>query len=97
MKKVKIDEVQIGAILAEPVYIGDVMLCKQGTPMSAHLKEFLNKFGIEEILIEAVFTEDIDKYSIRFFNRNLRDTAYATTELVKHLANLYVVLSRGVP
>ena len=60
MKKVKIEDVQIGAILMEPVYIGDTLLCKQGTPMSAHLKEFLEKFGIKEVLVEAVFNENID-------------------------------------
>ncbi len=36
--------------------------------------------------------EDINKYKIRFFNRNLRDTAYATKELVNqvHLFNNYL-------
>ncbi len=37
-------------------------------------------------------TEDVNKYQIRFFNRNLRDTAYATKELVSQvqLFNLYL-------
>ena len=36
--------------------------------------------------------ENVDKYKIRFFNRNLRDTSYATKELVNqvHLFNLYL-------
>lgn len=32
-----------------------------------------------------LFTGDIDKYSIRFINRNLRDTAYATKELINQI------------
>ncbi len=32
-----------------------------------------------------LFEDDLDKYSIRFFNRNLRDTAYATSELVNQI------------
>lgn len=32
-----------------------------------------------------LFKEDLDKYSTRFFNSNLRDTAYATTELIKQI------------
>lgn len=32
-----------------------------------------------------LFEEDLDKYSIRFINRNLRDTAYATKELVNQI------------
>ena len=36
--------------------------------------------------------EDLNKYQIRFFNRNLRDTSYATKELVNqvHLFNEYL-------
>lgn len=36
--------------------------------------------------------EDINKYQIRFFHRNLRDTAYATKELIEqvHLFNNYL-------
>lgn len=35
---------------------------------------------------------DLDKYSIRFINRNLRDTAYATTELINQIKifNIYL-------
>lgn len=32
-----------------------------------------------------LFKDDINKYKIRFFNRNLRDTAYATTELINQI------------
>jgi CRISPR-associated endonuclease Csn1 len=32
-----------------------------------------------------LFTGDIDKYELKFINRNLRDTAYATTELIKQI------------
>ncbi len=37
-------------------------------------------------------TEDINKYKIKFFNRNLRDTAYATKEMIQQikLFNLYL-------
>lgn len=30
-------------------------------------------------------TRDLDKYTTRFFNRNLRDTAYATSELINQI------------
>ena len=32
-----------------------------------------------------LFKENLDKYSIKFINRNLRDTAYATSELVNQI------------
>lgn len=32
-----------------------------------------------------LYADDISKYKIRFFNRNLRDTAYATKELVNQI------------
>ena len=35
--------------------------------------------------LNFLYEEDIDKYQKRFFNRNLRDTAYATKELVHQI------------
>lgn len=32
-----------------------------------------------------LYKDDLDKYKTRFFNRNLRDTAYATTELINQI------------
>ncbi len=40
-----------------------------------------------------LFEEDLDKYSIRFINRNLRDTAYATKELVNQIKMFNYYLS----
>lgn len=39
-----------------------------------------------------LFKDNLDKYSIKFINRNLRDTAYATTELINQikLFNYYI-------
>ena len=39
-----------------------------------------------------LFEEDLNKYSIRFINRNLRDTAYATKELINqiNMFNYYI-------
>ena len=51
------------------------------------------KYSISEKKIQNFLTtEDVNKYKIRFFNRNLRDTAYATKELVNqvHLFNNYL-------
>lgn len=45
--------------------------------------ERLKKFKIsDKKRNNFVMVDDINKYKIRFFNRNLRDTAYATKELV---------------
>lgn len=35
--------------------------------------------------LNFLFEEDLNKYSIRFINRNLRDTAYATKELINQI------------
>lgn len=42
------------------------------------------KFSEEKIL-NFIETRDLDKYNTRFFNRNLRDTSYATSELVNQI------------
>ncbi len=46
----------------------------------------------EEKLKNFLYEEDISKYSTRFFHRNLRDTAYATKELIHqiHIFNDYL-------
>ena len=44
-----------------------------------------NKNFSEEKKKNLTFEEDISKYTTRFFNRNLRDTSYATTELIKQI------------
>lgn len=53
MTKTSIDCVVVGSILAEPVIIGDVLLCKAGVPINAQLKNTLPKFGITEVAIES--------------------------------------------
>ena len=42
------------------------------------------KFSDEKKL-NFLETKDLDKYNTRFFNRNLRDTAYATSELINQI------------
>lgn len=39
----------------------------------------------EEKISNFLETRDLDKYNTRFFNRNLRDTAYATSELINQI------------
>ena len=54
------------------------------------------KYKISENKINNFLTkDDINKHKIRFFNRNLRDTAYATKELVNqvHLFNEFLKLN----
>lgn len=53
--------------------------------------QHISDFKRENFLFEG----DIDKYKTRFFNRNLRDTAYATSALVEqiHLFNNYLKLN----
>lgn len=49
-------------------------------------KDKVNKMDLSEKKKKYLLFEDnIDKYNIRFFNRNLRDTAYATTELINQI------------
>ena len=59
MLKTSIDEVVIGAKLAEPIMLGDVLLCKAGVPISAQLKSALPKFGITEVTVESSDSDDI--------------------------------------
>ena len=66
MKKVNINDMVVGSVLAEPVYINGVLLIKEGTPVSATLREAFKKFGLTEIPIESVFTENIDKSALSF-------------------------------
>lgn len=70
MKTVNIDDVAIGSVLAEPIVIGDVLLCKEGIPMSLSLKKSLKKFGVELVTIETIFTDRIDTNRINFSNLN---------------------------
>lgn len=46
----------------------------------------------EEKKYNLLYSEDVNKHQIRFFNRSLRDTSYATKELVNqvHLFNEYL-------
>lgn len=44
-----------------------------------------NKNYSDDKKANFLFTGDLNKYSTRFFARNLRDTAYATTELIKQI------------
>mgnify|MGYP004536020093 FL=1 len=58
-----------------------------------NIKDFQERVNANNNLSEdkkenLLFSEDINKYTLRFFNRNLRDTAYATTELIKQI-NLF--------
>ena len=56
-------------------------------------KKYLqNKISYEKKKQNFLTTDDPNKYQTRFFNRNLRDTAYATKELVTqvHLFNEYL-------
>lgn len=49
----------------------------------------------EEKMNNFLYEEDLNKYTTRFFNRNLRDTAYATKELIRQvqLFNNYLKLN----
>lgn len=61
-----INDVVTGSILAEPVTIGQVMLVRAGVPISEQLKQALPKFGVTEVTIESVFTDEIDKSALNF-------------------------------
>ena len=50
----------------------------------ARVDNFKDKMSSNKIY-NLLFEGNIDKYSIRFINRNLRDTAYATSELVNQI------------
>lgn len=57
---------------------------------SSDYEEFKKRINDNKNFSEAkkanfLFEENLDKYSIRFINRNLRDTAYATKELVNQI------------
>lgn len=61
MKTVTIDDVVVGSLLAEPTYLNGVLLCVKGTPISDNLKNALKKCGVEELKVNTIFTEKIDK------------------------------------
>lgn len=52
MLKTSIDAVALGSILAEPIVVNGVLLCKEGFPITAQLKHSLPKFGITEVTIQ---------------------------------------------
>lgn len=55
----------------------------------ADFKERINRLEISSNKKQnLLFENDINKYTTRFFHRNLRDTAYATKELVRQI-NLF--------
>lgn len=57
------------------------------------MTERINEFKIsEKKRSNFLTTEDVNKYQARFFHRNLRDTAYATKEMIRQiqLFNLYI-------
>lgn len=63
-------DVVVGSKLSEPIKIHGVLLCKEGTPMSEQLKETLPKFGVNEVSVESVFNEKIDKNALDFSTLN---------------------------
>lgn len=70
MHKVNLNEVMIGSILAEPVYINEVLLCKEDTPISASLLNALKRFQIEEVSIQDIITPEIDTSKLSFGKLN---------------------------
>lgn len=61
-----IDDVVTGSVLSEPVMVGQVMLVKAGVPMSDQLKRVLPKFGVTEVTVESLFTDEIDRSALNF-------------------------------
>lgn len=58
----------------------------KGTDRETFIKRIKDNKNINENKkSNFLFEGDISKYQTRFFNRNLRDTAYATTELIKQI------------
>lgn len=57
-----------------------------GADRFSEFSERIKKLNIsEEKKKNFLETSDLDKYNTRFFNRNLRDTAYATSELINQI------------
>lgn len=70
MKLVTIDDVVVGSVLEEPIYIGNMLLCVKGTPISVNLKDALKKCGIKELNVNTIFTESIDKNKLNVLTLN---------------------------
>lgn len=57
-----------------------------GTDRESFINRIKSNKNISELKVNNfLFDGDLSKYKTRFFNRNLRDTAYATKELVKQI------------
>ena len=80
MIKTSIDTVSVGSILSESIVIGDVLLCKEGTPISAQLKNTLPKFGITEVVVRHSDSDDLTK--------DLMDLQHAPKAVFTKLLNL---------
>lgn len=57
---------------------------------SSAKESFINRINANKNISDIkkqnfLYADDISKYKIRFFNRNLRDTAYATKEIVNQI------------
>lgn len=61
-----INEVIVGSILLEPIYVGNTLIVKSGVPISEHLKYTLPKFGITDVAVEDVISSSIDSNILDF-------------------------------
>ena len=66
MYKIKLSDVTLGSILAEPVIVDNVLLLNKGVIISKSVQRSLERFGISEIAIEGIFNENIDTSKIHF-------------------------------
>lgn len=70
MKTLNIEDVQIGSVIEEPIYLNGILLFKRGVPLSESLKEVLIKFGKKTLTVNSIFTEKIDNNRLTLDNLN---------------------------
>lgn len=68
MKRVRVEDVIIGSIITEPVEKDGVLLCAEGLVVSRSVQKMLLAFGIDEIVVDTVYSGRIDNI-ITDFNK----------------------------
>ena len=66
MYKIKLSEVTLGSVLAEPIIVNNILLLNKGVTISKSVQKSLERFGVQEVAIEGIFNESIDTSKLSF-------------------------------
>ena len=78
MRKVNLKDVQIGMVLAEPVYAdNNLLLCEKGRVVNLSMKSLFSKFRVEHVYIDTVFEINISEiYKLSSLYKMISNSLY---------------------